>query len=336
MALIQFTNDGMYCPQGDFYIDPWKPVNKAVITHAHADHARSGNQFYLSQRLTTAVLKLRLGQNNYQSVDYGETLEINGVKITFFPAGHILGSSQVRVAYNGETWVVAGDYKVVDDGISAPFEPVKCDVFITESTFGLPVYHWKPQEVIFEEMLRWIAENKSKGKASVIIAYSLGKAQRVIEGLRPLQETIWAHGAVYNVQQTLIDAGATLLPVKRITKETSKADLKEAVIIAPPGAEGSTWMRRFEPYNYAICSGWMQVRGNVRRRNADAGFVLSDHADWQGLLQAIKETGAQKIFVTHGFQAVFSRYLKEIGYDAAEVKTSFGDAESPLTENEMD
>lgn len=335
MPLIQFTQNGMYCPQGDFYIDPWKPVKKAVITHAHADHARPGNSYYLAQKLSIPILKLRLGENQFQSLDWKEQIDINGVKLSFYPAGHIIGSAQVRLEYGGEVWVIAGDYKVTDDGISKPFEPVKCDVFITESTFGLPVYHWKPQQMIFDNMLNWVAENKSRGKASVIIAYSLGKAQRVIEALRPLQEKIYAHGAVYNVQQTFIDEGLPLLPVERITPETSKNDLKEAVIVAPPGAEGSTWMRRFEPYAFAICSGWMQVRGNVRRRNADAGFVLSDHADWEGLIAAVKASGASKVFVTHGFQSVFSRYLNDLGIESAEVKTEFGEEEPSINENEI-
>lgn len=329
-AMIQFTKEGLYCPQGDFYIDPWLPVNKAVITHGHADHARFGNKFYLAQNFTVDIMKHRLGENTYQAVGWNEPVYINGVKLSLHPSGHIIGAAQVRIEYKGEVWVAAGDYKVVDDGISGAFEPIACDTFITESTFGLPVYQWKPQEDIYGNMIDWIIKNKSNGKCSVLIAYSLGKAQRIIEALRPLNETIFAHGAVYNMQQVLINAGVPLLPVERVTPESGKSDFNNSVIIAPSGAEGSSWIRRFEPYELGICSGWMQVRGNVRRSNADRGFILSDHADWQGLLDAIKSTGAGKVFVTHGFQAVFSRYLNEIGIESDEVKTQYGEEDEGI------
>ena len=327
MPLIEFTEEGLYCRQGGFYVDPWKPVDYAVITHAHSDHARPGNKAYLCQSFTQPILELRLGPNKYQALDWYETVLMNGVSISFFPAGHIIGSAQVRVEYKGEVWVVSGDYKTEDDGISTAFEPVKCNVFITESTFGLPIYQWKKQAVIFDEMKTWIRENKAAQKTSVFIAYSLGKAQRI---LNPLAETgipIYAHGAVYNVQQALINSGWDLPTVKRITPETTKEELKGCIVIAPSSAEGSPWMKKFYPYSTGICSGWMQVRGNVRRKNADAGFALSDHADWEGLLSAVKATGAQKVYATHGFQSAFSRYLNEQGIEAGEVKTAFGNEE---------
>ena len=327
MPLIEFTEEGLYCRQGNFYIDPWKPVDYAVITHAHSDHARWGNKAYLCHKFTQPILELRLGPNTYQSLDWYETVLMNGVSISFFPAGHIIGSAQVRVEYKGEVWVISGDYKTEDDGISTAFEPVKCNVFITESTFGLPIYQWKKQAVIFDEMKTWIAKNKEAEKTSVFIAYSLGKAQRI---LKPLAETglpIYAHGAVYNVQQALINSGWDLPTVKRITPETTKEELKGCIVIAPSSAEGSPWMKKFYPYATGICSGWMQVRGNVRRKNADAGFALSDHADWEGLLSAVKATGAQKVYATHGFQSSFSRHLNELGIEAGEVKTAFGNEE---------
>jgi putative mRNA 3-end processing factor len=252
---------------------------------------------------------------------------MNGVNISFYPAGHIIGSAQVRVEYKGEIWVISGDYKTEDDGISTAFEPVPSNVFITESTFGLPIYQWKKQDVIFNEMKTWIGENRAEQKTSVFIAYSLGKAQRI---LKPLAETgipIYAHGAVYNVHQALVESGWDLPEVKRVTPETPKEELKGCIVIAPSSAEGSPWMKRFYPYATGICSGWMQVRGNVRRKNADAGFALSDHADWEGLLSAVKATGAQKVYATHGFQSAFSRHLNELGIEAGEVKTAFGNEE---------
>lgn len=329
--LIEFTDKGLYCAPGNFYIDPWQPVDKAIITHAHSDHARAGNKSYLSHHLTKPLLQARLGDHHYESIEWNEQVTINNVTVSLHPAGHIIGSSQVRVTYNNEVWVVSGDYKTENDGISGAFEPVPCNVFITESTFGLPIYKWQPQLHIYESVCNWVIKNKEENKTSVLIAYSLGKAQRLLKALEPLQEIIYLHGAIDNMQQALQTTGITFPAVERITADTSKEKLKKSIVIAPPGADGSAWMKRFEPYATGVCSGWMQVRGNVRRRNADAGFALSDHADWDGLLSAIKETGAQKVFVTHGFQASFSRYLNENGILSAEVKTEFGnDDEEPV------
>ncbi|WP_153798036.1 ligase-associated DNA damage response exonuclease [Foetidibacter luteolus] len=327
MALIEFSNRGLYCPPGDFYIDPWKPVNKAVITHAHSDHARPGSAYYLCHHLTKPLLQARLGDNNYESSGWHEPISINGVKLSLHPAGHIIGSSQVRVEYNNEVWVVSGDYKTENDGISGAFEPVKCHVFITESTFGLPIYTWKKQEAIYSDIRQWIMYNKAQKKTSVLIAYSLGKAQRVLNAIAPLNETVYLHGAIYNMHQALLSAGLQLPAVERITPDTPKEKLRSAIVIAPPSADGTPWMKRFNPYSVGVCSGWMQVRGNVRRRNVDAGFVLSDHADWNGLLSAVKATGAEKVYVTHGFQSAFSRYLNEQGLWSAEVKTEYGGEE---------
>lgn len=336
MNLLQFTDKGIYCAPGDFYIDPWKPVKRAVITHAHSDHARPGSEYYLCHHFTKPLLQWRLGNNHYQSVEWKEPVFMNGVKVSLHPAGHIIGSSQVRIEYNGSVWVVSGDYKTENDGLSGEFEPLKCNVFITESTFGLPIYHWKPQREIFSDMQDWVTKNKEAGKNSVLIAYSLGKAQRILPCLASLGTDIFVHGAIWNIQQALLNAGIKLPEVKRVMTDAAKETFREAVIIAPPGADGSPWIRRFTPYAIGVCSGWMQVRGNVRRRNADAGFALSDHADWQGLLDVIKATEASKVFVTHGFQSAFSRYLNENGIESAEVKTEFGDEESLAPEPDVE
>lgn len=328
MPLIEFTERGLYCGAGNFYIDPWKPVGKAVITHGHSDHARPGNDSYLCHHLTRPILELRLGPNTYETIGWNEPVHINGVQVTLFPAGHIVGSSQVKVEHKGETWVVSGDYKLEDDGISGAFEPVKCHTFITESTFGLPIYNWKPQEQIYHDIRQWILANRAAGKTSVLIAYSLGKAQRVLQAVKEVSDRIFAHGAIYNMHQKLLEAKVfpegTLPLITRVTPETPKDAYRGQVVIAPPSADGSTWIKRFSPASIGICSGWMQVRGNQRRRNADGGFALSDHCDWKSLLQAVEATGAEKVFVTHGFQSAFSRYLNEAGIEAAEVKTEFG------------
>lgn len=331
-SLITFTDKGLYCAQGNFYIDPWKPVDKAIITHAHSDHARWGSKYYLCHHLSKPILQARLGDNHYETIGWNEPVYINGVKVSLHPAGHIIGSSQVRVEYRGEVWVVSGDYKVEDDGISGAFEAVKCNTFITESTFGLPIYNWLPQQEIYNNIRNWVIQSKGNNHASILIAYSLGKAQRLLQALAPLEEKIWVHGAIYNMQQAILSTGVDLPEVHYIRPDTPKEELKGAVIIAPPGAEGSTWMRRFTPFEVGVCSGWMQVRGNVRRRNVDAGFALSDHADWNGLLQAIHATGAERVYVTHGFQAAFSRYLNERGIWSAEVKTEYGGEEEEAAE----
>jgi putative mRNA 3-end processing factor len=325
MALIEFSSKGLCCPAGGFYIDPWKPVDKALITHAHGDHAKFGSKNYLCHHYTKPLLEARLGAGIYESVEWGEQLNINGVKVSFHPAGHMIGSSQIRLEHNGEVWVFSGDYKTENDGISGQFEPIKCNTFITESTFGLPIYNWRPQPEIFRNIKNWILKNKEQGKASIMLAYSLGKAQRILQPLSEVTDVIYAHGAVYNMHMALVNAGWKLPLLERITFDTPKEKLKNAVIIAPPSAENSTWMKRFTPYAIGYCSGWMQVRGNVRRKNVDGGFVISDHADWNGLLQAVKATEATKVFVTHGYQAAFSRYLNEIGIESAEVKTEYGD-----------
>jgi putative mRNA 3-end processing factor len=333
MPLIGFTDKGLFCAAGNFYIDPWKPVEKAIITHGHSDHARFGSSNYLCHHYTKPILQLRLGANNYQSLDWNESININGVKVSLHPAGHIIGSSQIRVEHNGEVWVASGDYKVENDGISGAFEPVKCNTFITESTFGLPIYKWKSQQEIYNNIQQWILKNQAADKASVLIAYSLGKAQRVLQAASAITDKIYVHGAIFNMHETLKNAGWDLPNVKRVMPDTPKEEFKGAVIIAPPSADGSPWIKRFTPYSIGVCSGWMQVRGNARRKNVDAGFVLSDHADWDGLLQVIKETQAEKVFVTHGFQAAFSRYLNEIGIESAEVKTQFGNDEEEAPAN---
>ncbi len=330
-SLIQFTDKGLFCSAGDFYIDPWKPVDKAIITHGHSDHARAGSKKYLCHTLTKPILQLRLGEGEYETTEWNQTHFVNGVKVSLHPAGHIIGAAQVRVEYNGEVWVFSGDYKTEDDGISGAYEPVKCNTFITESTFGLPIYKWKPQQQIYTDIQNWVLENKQQEKTSVLIAYSLGKAQRVLDALKDITDTVYVHGAIYNMQQVMDTLGYKFVNVKRVTPDTTKQELKNAIVIAPPAADGTPWMKKFAPYRIGICSGWVQVRGNLRRRNADKGFALSDHCDWDGLVSSVKATGAEKVFVTHGFQAVFSKYLNENGIEADEVKTQYGNEEEEST-----
>lgn len=322
--LIEFHPEGIYCPRADVFIDPWKPQKKAIITHAHADHARWGMQSYLAHKGSEEVLRLRLGQDiQLETVDYGQEKQINGVKFSLHPAGHIYGSAQVRVEYKGEVWVASGDYKTEDDGLCAPFEPVRCDHFITESTFGMPVYQWQRQKAIFDEVNAWWRKNQSEGKNTVLFGYSLGKAQRIIDNLDLSIGEVFLHGAIYNTNEALIKSGAPLPHLEYASKEIPKERFKGCMIIAPPSAGNSTWMRRFQPYATGVCSGWMMIRGAKRRRAADRGFVLSDHADWNGLNEAVAATGAENIYVTHGYTAVYSRWLNEQGLNAKEVQTRY-------------
>ena len=322
--LLTFSEAGIYCPPAGIYIDPWKAVDKAIITHGHSDHARWGSKSYLCQEDSREVLLHRLGAEiNLQTLHYGEPITINGVKFSFHPAGHIPGSAQVRVEFKGEVWVASGDYKTEDDGWIPPFEPVPCHAFITESTFGLPVYKWKPQAEIKAEINQWWRENQELGKVTVLTGYSLGKAQRLLHLLEPDIGPIYAHGAIFLMNEVLTRQGFILPEVKRVLPEMKKEEFKGALVMAPPSVLSSSWLKRFQPYSTGIASGWMGLRGTRRRRSVDRGFVLSDHADWSGLNLAVKETGAEKVFVTHGYTDIFSRWLKEQGLDARPVITRF-------------
>ncbi len=324
MALISFTNKGIYCKQGDFYIDPWRPVKLAVTTHGHADHVKWGNDAYLCHELTKPILNQRLGPDlKIETLPYNKEININGVKLSLFPAGHVIGSSQIRLEYKGEICVVSGDYKVEYDGISTAFEPVKCHTFVSESTFGLPIYKWQPQELIFSQIRDWVSDNRDKHKTSVLVAYSLGKAQRLIKGLAGYGQ-IYVHNSIANLNEGFQKAGVDLPDTIRITAEIGKEAMQQGIVIVPPALAEGRWIKNLSNPATAVCSGWMQVRAGRRWRSADAGFALSDHADWPGLLSAIKATEAEKVFVTHGFTATFSKYLNEIGISSEEVKTQYG------------
>lgn len=338
MPLLEFTDCGIYCAQADVYIDPWRPVERALITHGHADHARWGHQHYLSTRLAKPVMRYRLGPVKIETVDYGEIRTINGVKFSFHPAGHIIGSAQIRVEYQGEVWVASGDYKLENDGLATAFEPVKCHTFITESTFGLPVYEWTPQEEVMHDINAWWRANVAEGKVSVLSSYALGKAQRVMHGLDTSIGPILTHGAVENTNEVLRKQGIALPETKRVVQGMKKKDFAGAMVIATPSAVGSPWMKKFRPFSLGIASGWMTLRGARRRRNADRGFILSDHADWGGLNEAIAATGAERVVVTHGYTDIFRRWLEEQGYEAYAEATEFEgeQGEDNETQNEDD
>lgn len=333
-SLLQFTASGIFCPNAALHIDPWNPADFAIITHAHSDHAKPGCKHYLAHKDSESILRLRLGEDiSLQTVAYGERVSINGVHFSLHPAGHVIGSSQIRVEHNGEVWVVSGDYKVQDDNFSTPFEPLKCNTFITESTFGLPIYKWPNQAEVMLEIKEWWTQNRLQGKASVLMGYALGKMQRLIKNLQPFDQPVYAHGAIYNVNEKLREVGFDLPHIPLVTNEINKKLYQGALILATPSSLHTPWMKKFVPYSTGYCSGWMAVRGAKNRRSVDRGFVLSDHADWNDLNTVVKETGAEKIFVTHGYTDTYARWLSEQGIDAAEVSTQYGNEEEGLTEN---
>ncbi|MEM1065197.1 MAG: ligase-associated DNA damage response exonuclease [Pseudomonadota bacterium] len=327
------TEQGLYCPAGDFFIDPWRPVDRALITHGHADHARPGHARYLATHAALPVMRHRLGNITAEGIRFGEAKRIGAATVSFHPAGHVPGSAQIRVEVGGEIWVVSGDYKTDPDGLSEPFEPVRAHAFISECTFGLPVFTWAPQEEIAGAINAWWAANSADGKTSVLGAYSLGKAQRLLAAVDPGIGPILTHGAVEGTNAVMRAQGLPLPDTIQVTPETNAKAHPGALVIAPPSALGSAWMRRFGPASTAFASGWMALRGVRRRRAADRGFVMSDHADWAGLNAAIAETGAERIFVTHGYTSIFARWLAEQGYDARVLETEF-EGESLDTEAE--
>ena len=312
---------------GEFHIDPWLPVERAIITHAHADHARPGHKHYLAARPGSLVLKARLGNIMLDTLSYGERLTHNGVTISLHPAGHVLGSSQVRLEYKGEVWVVSGDYKLAFDGTCDAFEPVVCDVFITESTFGLPIYRWQAQDMILNDINEWWRHNAEDGRASILFCYAFGKAQRILYGIDSAIGPIVCHGATDTLNRIYQESGITLPDLLKVGEASNRADFSKALVIAPPSAGGSPWIRRFGDYSDAFASGWMLLRGARRRRAVDRGFVLSDHADWPGLMHAIKATGARRVIVTHGHVDIMVRWLRENGLDASAFNTEFGTEE---------
>lgn len=334
--LLIFDSKGIFCPPAEVYLDPWKPVKRAIITHGHSDHARFGHQYYLTHHSNIPILRHRLGNIRVQGVDWGETFLINGVSFSLQPAGHIVGSSQVRVEYGGEVWVFTGDYKSEPDGVAEPYRPIKCNTMITECTFGIPAFKWKPQHQVFDEINSWWQGNREEGRTSVLFGYTLGKAQRILKYLDPSIGTIYTHGAIENMTEVLrpqLELPTTVL----VTKDIPKKELAGNLVIAPPSAHGSSWMRKFVPYETATCSGWMAFRGARARRATDRGFVLSDHCDWSGLLDSIRSSGAERVICTHGYTDIFSRYLREIGYEASVENTGYegekDESESQLQTN---
>lgn len=326
MDLLQFGPNGIECPLAGVHIDPWGKVDRALLTHAHADHARFGHKHYIAHAHNRAVLQQRLGKNiSLQDIEYEDTIEINGIRFSWHPAGHIPGSAQIRVSGKNQTWVVSGDYKTEYDDLSMAFEPIRCSHFITECTFGLPIYRWKPQAVMAQAIAEWHIHQVNQGYSTLLYAYSLGKAQRLIQLLKEVGP-MYIHPSIAEMNRALNSVGFQLPELPLISEWRPKVD-SPALFMAPPGASSDKLLRRLLPCKEASVSGWTLVRGLRRRQKLDHGFALSDHADWPGLLRAIEGTGAEHIYCTHGFTAEFSRYLSDQGFNSKEIHTRFfGDA----------
>jgi putative mRNA 3-end processing factor len=322
--LVTVNEKGLYCPPGDFYIDPWQPAPQAVITHAHADHLRHGSAVYILARPGEGIARTRLGgDRQIRAIDYGSRLQLGATTISLHPAGHILGSSQVRIEHEGRVWLVSGDFKRQPDPTCAAYEPMACDVFISEATFALPVYRWPATAQVIEEIVRWWRSNRERGLASVLFCYALGKAQRVLAELRAFtDEPVFVHGSVDSMVGVYRRAGVSMLPTQSVGNE--RRDYQGALILAPPAAAGTPWMRRFGEHATGFCSGWMRVRGDRRRRGYDRGFVISDHADWEALTETCKGSSARQVLLTHGYSDALARYLREQGLETSALQTGYG------------
>ena len=319
------TPDGLFCPDGGFHVDPWGAVPRAVITHAHGDHARLGSAAYLCAAPGAGLLAQRFGgAAAIQAVGYGERLTLDRMTVSLHPAGHVLGSAQVRIEGPGGVWVVSGDYKRAPDPTCLPFEPVPCDTFITESTFGLPIYRWDSTADVMADLVRWWQANREAGLASVVFCYTIGKAQRLLAELAGSVDTpVWVHGAMRPMIDAYRAAGVVMPPALMVVDRPRGATFAGELILAPLSARGTPWMRRLGRFSDALASGLMRVRGVRRQRAYDRGFVLSDHADWPALLATIAETGASRVIATHGHAEPLARYLGESGLASGVMRTAW-------------
>lgn len=323
--MIAETPAGLYCEAGRFHIDPWLPVKRAVITHAHGDHAHQGSLSYLCAAEGEAVLRRRLADAHIETLPYGRQLRIGDVDVSFHPAGHVLGSAQVRVERRGEVWVASGDYKRASDPTCAPFEPVRCHTFITEATFALPIYSWDPSSAVIDQILAWWRTNRDHDRPSVLFCYVLGKAQRILAELRDRADgPVHLHGAMWAMSETYRGAGVAMVPAERISDDMRGRALAASLVLAPLSARGTRWMKRLPRASDAFASGLMRVRGVRRQRAFDRGFALSDHADWSALLSTIDETGASRVLVTHGWSDALARHLSETrGLETGTLRTTY-------------
>ncbi|MBS0649178.1 MAG: ligase-associated DNA damage response exonuclease [Verrucomicrobia bacterium] len=320
---LEVRTEGLYCTAGNFYIDAYQPVETCVVTHAHGDHAYRGHQRYIVTEDTADLLEYRLGKDlPFLRLPYNQPLKLDQCWISLHPAGHILGSAQVRIETKEGVFVVSGDYKRAHDSTCLPFEVIPCDLFITENTFGLPLFKWEDSEVTAEKIAAWWNSNKIFDRPSVLFCYALGKAQRILSLLKShTNQPIYLHGAIQPLTEIYFRKGVPMAPFLPVSSKPKEESFSKDLILAPPSAAGTPWLKRFPHFRTAAASGWMQVRGTRKRKGMDAGFVLSDHADWGSLLETIEATGAKTVLMTHGYSTPLSRYLREKqGIEAYELR----------------
>ena len=318
MGLLAPSPAGLYCAPGRFHVDPWGSAEHAVLTHAHGDHARPGSARYYCAAPSAPVLRRRFGEGaDIVAVPYREAFPLGEATVSFHPSGHVLGAAQVRIEVAGDVWVVSGDYKRSADPTCAPFEVVPCDTFVTEATFGLPVFRWAETRDVVAQIYEWWMEARAAGRPSVLFAYALGKAPRLLAELRAFTtDAVYTHGAIEAMVEIYRAAGVLMLETRPVPDRKRGDSLAGALVLAPLSASGTPWMRRFPGATTGFASGLMRIRGTRRRKGYDRGFVLSDHADWPQLLRTIEETGARRVLATHGYTHVLARYLREHGRDA--------------------
>lgn len=327
--LLRVTPSGLYCEAGDFYIDPWRPVARAIVTHAHSDHARAGSEHYLAAREGERILRHRIGATaSIIAVGFGEVTSLGDVRVSLHPAGHIRGSAQVRVERHGEVWVVTGDYKRQADPTCTPFEVVRCHTLITEATFAFPIYRWEETAHVVRDIVGWYQQCLAQDRTAILHTYTLGKAQRLLTELAPFIEgEVWVHGAIEPLNDIYREDGVALGTTRRVSELGTRERLKGALVLAPPSAVTPGWMRHFTEPETAFASGWMRLRGTRRRRALDRGFAISDHCDWNALLQTIDECGASHVLATHGDSSALVRVLRDRGLEADALETAFAGEE---------
>jgi putative mRNA 3-end processing factor len=322
--MLSSSPSGLFCESGGFYVDPWQPVDRALITHAHGDHARSGSRAYLCAPECAPLLRRRLSGSLVEAQPWGQPITLGDVRVSFHPAGHILGSAQIRLERDGEVWVVSGDYKRAADPTCLPFEPVRCHTFITEATFALPIYTWDPAATVVAEIVEWWEQNRADDRASLLFCYALGKAQRLLAELRDVAPApIHVHGAMVGLTEVYRGLGVRLAETHHIGEGVRGRALSGSLVLAPLSARGTPWMRRLPNPSSAFASGLMRVRGVRRQRAFDRGFVLSDHADWRALIDTVAEIGASRVLVTHGWSDTLARFLAARGLETGTIRTRF-------------
>ena len=320
--LFKISEAGLFCPRGAFYVDPWAPVATAIITHAHADHAVKGSRRYITAESGRRVLWSRMGLHaRIDGLAFGDAIDINGVKVSLHPAGHILGSAQVRAEYKGEIWVISGDYKVAPDVTCEAFEPIRCHTFVTESTFARPIFHWEPQHATFDKIHEWWRSNQEQGVASFLYGYSLGKSQRLLAGLDLKTGPVFVHRDIEAVNELYRQSGVPLPSVRTPNSGMTSEEWSRAMILQPPAARWAQGFPHVGNFSSGFASGWMVLPEGNHARRVHQGFALSDHADHGELISAVKATGADQVWVTHGYIDEFVTELRSFGLNAVAMRT---------------